>query len=173
MPKAKRKSYDDKFRASAVVMLQAAGYPDRRGALEHTAKHIHVPARTLSRWFNGENNPPPDEVVSKKESDLLALLTEELAAVFQAMPSARKDATYRDLGTVGGILMDKLLLLQGKPTQRAETSGKIEHAIGDTSIDRFAEIFDILQGVGALPTGTPETAINGAHEPLHSKNTHP
>lgn len=117
---AKRKSYDDKFRSSAVIMLEAAGYPNRKGALSDVAKHIAVPAMTLSRWFHGKQNPPPNQMVSEKRSELKDLISTELDAIFKAMPNARQDATYKDLGTVAGILMDKKQLLEGKPTERVE-----------------------------------------------------
>lgn len=120
----KRKSYDDKFRASAVVMLEAAGYPNEKGALTKTAAHIGVPARTLSRWFNGEQNPPPDQTVNEKRDELSVLLDTEIRAILGDMPEARKDASYRDLGTVAGILIDKIQLITGKPTSRSETTGK-------------------------------------------------
>ena len=54
-----RGHYDDKFRASAVVMLKAAGYPDNKYKLQEIADHLRVPSRTLRRWFNGENGAPP------------------------------------------------------------------------------------------------------------------
>lgn len=86
---AKRKRYDDKFRASAVVMLEAAGYPGKLGALATTAKHIGVPERTLSRWFNGEQNEPPtDMVVTMKDS-----LPENLISFLEANKSTRFDWT--------------------------------------------------------------------------------
>ena len=74
---AKRKQYSDEFRASAVVMLESQGYPDVTGALSAVASHLHVPARTLSRWYRRENNPPPDNLVREKSGDLAALLRQE------------------------------------------------------------------------------------------------
>lgn len=120
----KRKSYDDKFRASAVVMLEAAGYPDQVGALTKTAQHLGIPPRTLSRWFNGEQNPPPDRVVTEKRDELADLLDREIRAAIGEMDDARKEASYRDLGTVAGILIDKMQLITGKPTSRSEATGK-------------------------------------------------
>jgi hypothetical protein len=138
MAKLKRPSYDDKFRASAVVMLQANGYPTQRGALEYTAKHLHVPARTLSRWFNGEQNPPPDQEVSKKASDIKSMINSELDAIFAAMATVRPEATYRDLGTVAGILFDKKQLIEGKPTEIVDGTLLTDEA----RADRIAAVLD-------------------------------
>lgn len=110
-------TYDDKFRASAVVMLKSQGYPDVKGALTIVANHLKVPARTLSRWFNGESNPPPDSSVKEKVFDMRAAIDAELKAIVRDMPAARADATYRELGTVFGVLFDKARLLDGLPTE--------------------------------------------------------
>lgn len=143
---AKRKSYDDKFRASAVVMLEAAGYPTRRGSLEYVAKHLNVPARTLSRWFNGEQNPPPDQIVSKKASDLKTLIGDELDAIFAAMATVRPEASYRDLGTVAGILFDKKQLLEGKPTNIVDDASL-------TDTERARRITELLNTAAAKRDG--------------------
>lgn len=117
---AKRKRYDDKFRASAVVMLEAAGYPDKDGALSSTANHLDVPLSTLRGWFTAEHNPPPAELRNEKRGELSDLLRREIDSALGAMDNARPDASYRDLGTVAGILIDKLQLITGKPTERSE-----------------------------------------------------
>lgn len=147
MSKRKRKSYDDKFRASAVVMLEAAGYPDKKGALTRVANNLKVPARTLSRWFNGENNPPPDNIVSEKTFELEAFLETEVVAIFKRMPSERDEATYRELGTVAGILIDKLQLVSGKATARMEHQDWRSEAIagikaGEFTYAALVEVFD-------------------------------
>ena len=98
-------------------MLKSQGYPDVKGALAMVAKHLGVPGRTLSRWFNGENNPPPDINVQEKTVDMLVAIQSELAAIMKDMPAARADATYSQLGTVFGILFDKRRLLEGLPTE--------------------------------------------------------
>lgn len=135
----KRRQYDDKFRASAVVMLEGAGYPDKEGALTRTAKHLGVPAMTLSRWFKAKNNPPPTELVTEKRLELIDLVKNELDAIFRAMPAVRGEASYRDLGTVAGILADKKQLLEGKATERIEH----EHS-GLTDEQRASRIAELL-----------------------------
>lgn len=133
---AKRKRYDDKFRASAVVMLEAAGYPHRKGALAEVAKHLGVAAMTISRWFRASQNPPPNEIVTEKAADLRTLLELELRAALGAMAGVRPDAAYRELGTVAGILFDKLQLLEGKPTDRTEIIDNTDRA------NRLNELLD-------------------------------
>jgi transposase-like protein len=120
MSENKRKRYTDDFRASAVLMLEAAGYPDREGGLSQVSSHLGVPISTIRGWYLGTRNPPPPELRNEKRFDLLEAIQTELAAIFPAMATRREDASYRELGTVAGILMDKQLLLTGKATWRGE-----------------------------------------------------
>lgn len=140
---SKRPSYTDDFRANAVVMLQAEGYPDKKGALTRIATQLKVPARTLSRWFNHENNPPPDIIVKKKRGDLVERINDELDSILDAFTGVRPDASYRDLATSFGIMVDKLQLLTGKPTGRVDNTGKMQLSItgledlSDDELDRL------------------------------------
>jgi hypothetical protein len=122
---AKRRRYDDKFRASAVVMLEAAGYPDQKGALTRTANHLGVPLNTIKGWYTANRNPPPAELRTEKKGDLVTLFDSELEAIFGDMPNARPDASYRDLGVVAGILVDKRQLLTGEPTEIVDDQRRI------------------------------------------------
>lgn len=130
---AKRPRYDDKFRANAVVLLEAAGYPNKPGALASTARRLGVPDMTLSRWAKRQNNPAPNELVSEKRVELADLLRAEIRNALGAMDEARPDASYRDLATSIGIMTDKLQLLTGEPTDNNRTRIVIEYA--DTDAD--------------------------------------
>ena len=121
----KRRQYSDEFRASSVVMLEAAGYPESKGALARTAKRLGIHDRTLSRWYWKENNPAPAELVNEKRLELSELLDGEIRDALLAMGSAREEASYRDLGVVVGILVDKKQLISGAATQRTEILGDI------------------------------------------------
>jgi hypothetical protein len=120
-------------------MLEAAGYPGKDGALASTAKHLKVPHQTLRRWFLSEQNPPPSVLVREKRGELSELLRNEVEGIFCQMPNVREEASYRDLGTVAGILIDKLQLITGKPTERSEINDT-----GLTDEDRANRITAIL-----------------------------
>lgn len=130
---AERARYDDKFRASAIVMLQAAGWPNQEGALTRTAQHLRIPLTTLRRWASGQQNPPPADLVSEKKAELSDLLDKEIEAALNEMNSARSEASYRDLGTVIGILIDKKQLISGQPTENNRQRIIIEYQ--DVEID--------------------------------------
>lgn len=116
---AKRKRYDDKFRASAVVMLEAAGYPANAHAVVEVAEHLHVPDRTLRRWFNGTNNPPPDDIVQQEKKDL-ADLFENAARIYLTHgtdPEVVAEVSGQASMTAAAIAVDKMQLLRGMPTE--------------------------------------------------------
>jgi transposase-like protein len=110
-------TYDDQFRASAVVMLKSQGYPEMNGALSLVAKHLKVPASTLSRWFKGTSNPPPSNIVNEKKDDLRTLYENEIYAIMKVLPDKRDDASYGTLASAQGIFFDKIRLLDGLPTE--------------------------------------------------------
>jgi len=129
----KRRRYDDKFRTNAVIMLEAAGYPERKGALTRVADHLRVPMSTLRGWANGHNNPPPADLRCEKKADLIEFIKAEIPQIFRELGDARPDANYRDLMVGLGILIDKWQLLSGDATQRSEVMARIELTWPDAS----------------------------------------
>lgn len=115
--KRRKPSYDDQFRSSAVLMLKSQGYPETKGALAMVANHLKIPAMTLSRWFNGTQNPPPNQMVSDKKEDLRTLFVNEIYEIMRVLPNQRGDASYQQLTTSMGIFFDKVRLLDGLPTE--------------------------------------------------------
>lgn len=146
----KRRSYDDKFRASAVVMLEAAGYPNSKGALSHVSKHCGVPQSTLKGWYTGQNNPPPTELRAEKKGELIDWINTELDSIFGVLPNKRNDASYRDLVTGIGILVDKRQLLTGKPTESIEYKNN-----GLTDEQRVDKVVALLKTARTRADGQP------------------
>lgn len=117
---AKRKRFNDDFRASAVLMLEATGYPEKKGGLTQVSTHLGVPLSTLRGWFTAERNPPPAELRNEKRIDLVGELTSLLGLTFTAAKNTVDEASYKELATAIGIFVDKLQLLSGQPTERQE-----------------------------------------------------
>jgi len=134
---AKRRRYTDEERATAVLFLESEGYPDNPGALMRVAQRLNIPHPTLSRWAREVQNPPPSEMVREKRGELIDLLRAEAYAILGDMTVTREDADYRTLGTVLGIVIDKLQLLDGKPTERGEIDQKVTLDLSDLSISQL------------------------------------
>lgn len=113
---AQRIEWTDRDKAAALAALDANG-----GNVSGTAKQLGMPRSTLQEWANGRVNSDVPELRQEKRAELTELIRDELYAIIANMPFKRTDADYRQLGTVFGILTDKLQLLEGKPTERTET----------------------------------------------------
>ena len=141
---AKRKKYTDNFKAGAVLMLEAEGYPGDPFAIERVAEHIKIPRRTLLRWFKGDTGAPSVEVVQQQKMGLIDLFDQELRKVFIAMNEVRADASYRDLATGAGIFADKLQLLNNRPTMRIEADVTSSELV-DMNDDELADLLQAIQ----------------------------
>lgn len=121
--------YSDDQRAAVLAALDANG-----GNLSKTARDTGVPKSTLIAWRDNVHVPPADELRTSKKLELTELIRTELDAIFEAMPGKRESADYKTLGTVAGILSDKLTLLDGGATSRIDLNVRNLPEIPDTTI---------------------------------------
>lgn len=116
--------YSDEYRASAIAMLTAEGYPDNAAALQRVRHQLPAdttpPAiRTLRYWFRLEHAPAPAKVIQEKK-DGLAELFEQAAAKYVShalQDETVKKASGKDAMTAAGIAVDKMRLLRDLPTE--------------------------------------------------------
>lgn len=113
---SKQTRYTDDFRAKAVAAAIAAGYPKTKGALTRVAGELGISHQVLRLWVVGSQNPPPQALLQEKKVELRDLIQKELADIMARIPEKRNEATYRELGTVFGIMFDKLQLINELPT---------------------------------------------------------
>ena len=125
----KRPRYSDEFRATAIAALFAEGYPDKPGALSKVSKAFNLHVKTLSRWASGENNPPFDNDVNRKKIELADLLETEIYAVVDLLPEKRTRASYSQLTMALAVLIDKMRLLRGLPTEIVQMLPDLVQAI--------------------------------------------
>lgn len=114
------KHYTDEEKAVAMAYLVAGGYPDKPGALADASYHTGISKRQLQRLWRGDSDKPDDKIVAQKVPDVQAHIATEIEHIFEAMGLVREDASYRDLGWVLGVLIDKWQLLSGGATERIE-----------------------------------------------------
>ena len=114
----KRKRYNDEERAGAVLMLQAAGYPEQKGAMARVARHTNITTRTLRRWWLGTSNPIPDNIVARNKKTILDKLDTVAHMILDSVDLETVDeAELRERMVALGIVLDKNQLLSGGPTQ--------------------------------------------------------
>ena len=122
-----KQPYDHKLSPPSLVMLEAAGYPQKKGALSQVSQNLGVPATTLHGWASAKHNPVPTDVRTEKKGEIVELLRAEIRAALAEAERARPDASYRDLITGVGIMTDKLQLLSDEPTENVSTRIIIEY----------------------------------------------
>ena len=155
------RTYTDKFKASAVLMVEAAGYPHTYGAIERVSREQGIAPQTLKNWVvNGirygdkETAAEVEELMEETRSELKDLLDNAIRAALAGMKIKIEDASYKDLSLTVAIFTDKLQLLNDKPTQNVQqaisfrregistipqhlTSGTIEGVAGEEEIQRI------------------------------------
>lgn len=125
MSKRKWTQYSDEDKASALLMLEAAGYPKSPGALARTEKESGVPATTLRDWFTGAHGAPPANVRQHKKSELTVRIEELIDKSLEHAENVLSGAEFKDTVTSAAILIDKLLLLKGETTQNTSVNQRI------------------------------------------------
>ena len=130
---ARKPGYTDEFRASAVLYLEAAGYPGRVGALTEVAAKLGMKGkeRTLTRWYNRENNPPPDKLVNEKRQSMIARLNNLANLFLDRLIDENEDIPIDKVPTAFGIIVDKLQLLNDEPTENISNRIVIEYDSAD------------------------------------------
>ena len=109
--------YSDEEKAGALAELQAAGWPKRAGSMLQVARRLKVPESTLRSWARGEHGAPPANVRERKKGELAETLAGVAFALTERLMEIAKTGDVRETATALGIVIDKLQLLNGEPTQ--------------------------------------------------------
>src|SRR3990172_312273 len=129
-----------------VALLDSEGYPNRLGALKKVASFAGIHTNVLRRWWRKTQNPPPTDLVTQKKADLSLRLRDLAHLVLDTLPDAIDEADARELFTGLGITLDKLQLLEGKPTEH------IQHDISDD--ERSARVATLLDAARTRRDGS-------------------
>lgn len=140
MPKRKWTQYSDEDKASAVLMLEAAGYPHRVGAMSQVVRELGVPESTLRSWAKEEHGTPPANVRAKKRGELVETLNEVAFKLLNHLGDIATTGDVRETATAFGIVADKLLLLRGEPTASTNQRILIEYADDEDIVTQAATV---------------------------------
>jgi transposase-like protein len=138
-------AYTSDDRAAGLAALESNG-----GNLRRTARETGISDATLRRWRD-ETDERKDAANAARMPEARATLTERLRAFVDAAltvaPDKLHDANLRDVFTSVGIAIDKLQLLEGRPTSIDE----VRDALSDD--DRAARVAALLDRARARRTG--------------------
>lgn len=157
-----KRHYSDDFRAQALTLLEAEGYPDNQGALTKVSRAFNVPLMTLYDWQVKDVNNVSTDTRAVQSASFQAVIEDEITRILEQMKVKRESASYRDLGIVAGILFDKLQLLQGMPTQRTEHTHVFTEADKVSAIQGYLDLAKQRQLGGMPPSDSP--VPTGAHK---------
>ena len=109
-------------KAMWLLQMEVLNYPNNEHAPYKIAKQKNAPhARTLRRWWRVKGEPHIDKLVEHKKRDFIEELKNLLGLHIDAAKEAVKGSEdIRAIDTGIGIIVDKLQLLQGEPTERKE-----------------------------------------------------
>ena len=128
--------YTDEQRADALAVLKSNG-----GNLSQTERETGIPKGTLRYWRENSSNAAPIELQTQKTESLRGEL-ESVAYRLVRKLSERlndTDAGVQQLATSLGIVIDKLQLLEGKPTERTAVVSELTN---EERTERIAALFD-------------------------------
>ncbi len=147
----KRRTYSDADVAGAVLLLEAAGYPDRRGAMEEVCKATGINDNTLRNWYTRERRTIDPRVEGRKRAEIVDALGDLQDKLIRKLSEKLEDnsASLRDIAIAFGIVSDKRALLLGHATQNVEQRLVIERT--GLTIDGSAAATPIQIGTDAKP----------------------
>ncbi len=152
MPKNRR--YSDEERAAAVAAM--AAYP----SVNQAAKSLGIPRATLESWAKGIIHPEAARDSASKKGPLADAVEAIARQIADALPGKVPDADLKDAAVAFGVLVDKMQILRGKPTEITKTDGTVT-----SRIDRF-EIAFVAE---ADRQGQGDPSGNGAGEQVDTR----
>lgn len=129
-----RRDYSDSERATALAALDANG-----GNVAATARTLQIPRSTLQEWANGRVNSEVTELRQEKKRDLAERLEDIAHELVDALPDKIGRANLQQTATTLGIVIDKMQLLKGEPTNIQQDYGDLTD---EERSRRIAAIFD-------------------------------
>lgn len=137
-----RWSEDDKARALAA--LDANG-----GNVKGTSRQLGIPQSTLRGWRNGIGT---NATVTKKRDENARELKEEMRdlvyLLLEKLPDKLDKASAKEMMVGLGIAVDKLQLLEGKPTGHIKQSGEL---VVSNAREQFTRLTDKHAATGSAP----------------------
>lgn len=113
-------SYTTEYRAAAIVLMQAEGWPQERGAIARAARTLGIPAATLASWGEQEmsdwhaKRAEGEKIRQAKRREIIEQIETALLQILPSLVDSIEGASLRDKAVAVGILADKLAILSGK-----------------------------------------------------------
>lgn len=147
----------DDDRAAALAALEA-----NEGNLRQTARELGIAETTLRRWRNqqapsenGAHKKAVEARLPKQRASLAERFKDFVHEALDAAPAKLENASMGDLFRAIGISVDKIQLLEGKPTGIEEVRGEL------TDAERAARVARLFDAARARRDGCPSEDAGG------------
>lgn len=129
-----RRQYSDEDKATALAALAANG-----GNVRKTSRDLGMPYDTLRSWAKGENiNQGVVKLQPHKKKALADKLEDIAHKLAGALPEKIEEASLQQTATSLGIVVDKMQLLRGQPTNITDDASLTD----DERAKRVASLLD-------------------------------
>lgn len=156
LPTRQHDSYTTEYIAAAVVLAEAEGWPQERGAIARAARTLDIPHSTLQKWADDHlaewhrKRAESEKKRQTKRGEIIDKIEDALLLILPSLQESIEGASLRDKAVAIGILADKLAILSGKigNVQRGNVLVQIRNEIapwqspGNEAIDTDGEIVD-------------------------------
>lgn len=147
-------AHTDDDRAAALAALEA-----NKGNVRKTSREMRVSEPTLRRWRKLQNNPQENDAHKKATAKRMPQARASLSERFREFvhsaldeaPNKLHDSSMGDLFRAIGISVDKIQLLEGKPTGIEEVRGEL------TDDERAARVARLLDSARTRRAGQADT----------------
>jgi transposase-like protein len=153
------RDYSDEDKATALAALKANG-----DNVERTARDCGIPPSTLRRWRAEPDRAAPAKLREEKRGTLSEALGALAWQLIGAIPKKIADASLQHTTVSLGIVIDKMQLLEGKPTSITDDASLSDEqrALGVLALLEQARIGVARQAAEERQSATTDSPSGGS-----------
>jgi hypothetical protein len=148
---AGKNKYNEKDKEKAIAVMATNINPDtKKPNWRYCERALNISNKTLMKWWNEQDNDVKATLRDQKKEEFIEEAWNEVVGALKDLPIKRIDANYRD--TIVGIatLIDKIQVIQEKPTVITKNQNENENHNTNTidleslSIEELDELEKII-----------------------------
>jgi transposase-like protein len=125
--KNSRKRYTDKEIAKAITFMENNINPHTGNPnYSKVSKELDINRKTLMRWWSDRHSEDAEQIRTLKRQEFIEAAWNEINEGLKVLAVKRGRATYKEIITSLGILLDKIQMLKGEPTLITKNDNRTE-----------------------------------------------
>ncbi|MCI3922440.1 hypothetical protein MO973_19595 [Paenibacillus sp. TRM 82003] len=118
---------------------QIRAYLSTNDNVRETARHFGVSPATVMK-IRDEKPDVFEHMRTFKKQEFIERGWRLAGRLYEAMEDKIPEATFKDLATGFGIVVDKMQLISGEPTSRSDNTNKNTHDLGELTAEQAEEL---------------------------------